>query len=543
MGSALLDPTPEPASAEAGGDSSARAWPPDAASTEALRRQISERLAAHRNGNGNRNRHGRGQTEIDTQAASPRPSRPANPRSAQIAATVAERYAHTQSYRAYLAAEAERAIQQARAAAEIAALNARAVVAAQQKLLDEFDRETRENDERHQGEVYAEASEESGQALTLWPELEPEDQVKVAKSGHRESSAPTKTAKHGANHGTRAGSTALPQSARAAGSASTGFTVRLYEDEASAAHVEFGIRRPSSLGTRENGYEERNEAEAHALDEEIAFRQAPVFEEPAGPPTPLPANLIEFPRQLVASRKARPRLAEGPLREEAEAAPGNGQLRIFEVEPEQISTSPVAVDTAAPKWTSIWLDGPTGAGGQAMGAQASVAAQSSGRTAAFPGAASMGRRILAAAINGAIVVAAALAFAAIFAAISTHSTLWQPGVPLRVVVGRIAGSFGAQSGLAPNMIPAAAAVAGGFLYLLYQGLFFSFAEATPGMRMARIALCTFDDENPTRGAMRRRIVAILLSACPLGLGFLWAALDEDRLAWHDRVSRMYQRSY
>jgi uncharacterized RDD family membrane protein YckC len=93
------------------------------------------------------------------------------------------------------------------------------------------------------------------------------------------------------------------------------------------------------------------------------------------------------------------------------------------------------------------------------------------------------------------------------------------------------------------MIPAVAAGAGGFLYLLYQGLFFSFAEATPGMRIARIALCTFDDENPTRRAMRRRIVAILLSACPLGLGFLWAALDEDRLAWHDRVSRMYQRSY
>jgi hypothetical protein len=43
--------------------------------------------------------------------------------------------------------------------------------------------------------------------------------------------------------------------------------------------------------------------------------------------------------------------------------------------------------------------------------------------------------------------------------------------------------------------------------------------------------------------MCRRIVAVLLSACPFGLGFLWAALDEDRLAWHDRVSRMYQRSY
>ena len=28
-----------------------------------------------------------------------------------------------------------------------------------------------------------------------------------------------------------------------------------------------------------------------------------------------------------------------------------------------------------------------------------------------------------------------------------------------------------------------------------------------------------------------------------GLGFWWALLDEDRLTWHDLISRMYQRSY
>ncbi len=69
------------------------------------------------------------------------------------------------------------------------------------------------------------------------------------------------------------------------------------------------------------------------------------------------------------------------------------------------------------------------------------------------------------------------------------------------------------------------------------------SEATPGMRYARIALCTFADDNPTRAAMRRRILATVLAACPLGIGFLWAWLDEDGLGWHDRISRMYQRSY
>ena len=28
-----------------------------------------------------------------------------------------------------------------------------------------------------------------------------------------------------------------------------------------------------------------------------------------------------------------------------------------------------------------------------------------------------------------------------------------------------------------------------------------------------------------------------------GLGFLWSLFDEDRLGWHDRITRTYQRSY
>ena len=79
--------------------------------------------------------------------------------------------------------------------------------------------------------------------------------------------------------------------------------------------------------------------------------------------------------------------------------------------------------------------------------------------------------------------------------------------------------------------------------MLYQYLFFKYAEGTPGMRYAKIALCTFDDENPTRKAMCRRVLFLLLSAAPLGLGFAWAWFDPDRLCWHDRISRIYQRSY
>ena len=74
-------------------------------------------------------------------------------------------------------------------------------------------------------------------------------------------------------------------------------------------------------------------------------------------------------------------------------------------------------------------------------------------------------------------------------------------------------------------------------------LFFTLNEATPGMRYARIGFCTFSDSNPTRGSIRRRLFATVLAGLPVGLGLVWACLDEDGLGWHDRISRMYPRAY
>jgi uncharacterized RDD family membrane protein YckC len=79
--------------------------------------------------------------------------------------------------------------------------------------------------------------------------------------------------------------------------------------------------------------------------------------------------------------------------------------------------------------------------------------------------------------------------------------------------------------------------------VLYQMLFFTLNEATPGMRATRIAFCTFEETSPTRREMRMRLLGTALAAIPLGLGLLWTALDSDRLGWHDRMSRMYPRSY
>jgi hypothetical protein len=564
MGSALLNPSiadstlAEPA--ELAEDRAAASGSASSSPALALRQQVAERLAAHRS------RRGGGGSAAATRPAS---AQTANTRAARIAAAVAERYAHTQSYRAFLAAEAERAVQQARAAAEIAALNAQAVARAQQQLLDTLN-QAAASEAKADDPVPAEVARDpkfdhptgasaqppadkwvppqpAGRERSLWPELDAE--------------APT-APRHHRSH--RAEPRSEPRCAQPASnpeprtSASPALTVRLYEDAATAAHVDLAAGQRAAAGVRSNYGEEWNDAEAVALDEEIAFRQAPVFEEPAGPPMPLPANLIEFPRQLVASRKARPRYAEGPLRDEADApVAGDGQLRIFEVDPAQISTQPDAAEPeaeiAAPQWTSIWLDAPaasdfalpagnnagitdlpeTWVQGQPQSGQPQLGNAVARRSAVLlPDAASIGRRVQAAAINAAILFVGLLAFAAVFVAVAGH---WQPGTSLGVVLAR--------TGMPLNLIPGAAAIAIALLYLIYQTLFFWLSDSTPGMRSARIALCTFDDENPRRPAIRRRVLAVLLSAIPFGLGLLWAALDEDRLTWHDRISRMYQRSY
>ena len=77
-----------------------------------LKQQVVERLAAHRE------RRSRGAIASDN---GPATDRPARSRHNPIAALVAERFAHSPSYRAFLAEEAQRATNQAAREAESAA--------------------------------------------------------------------------------------------------------------------------------------------------------------------------------------------------------------------------------------------------------------------------------------------------------------------------------------------------------------------------------------------------------------------------------------
>ena len=474
--------------------------PQDASGDEAsdpfvLKQQVAERLAAHRNRKGRQVNASLEQTVAT----------PARERTARIAAAVAERYAQSKSYRAFLAEEAERAIFQAEAAAEVAALNAQAIAQAQYDLLEELDQYVAE------------------------PQAAP---ALVPPATAAEEASPTRPAP-----AAQLDLNPAPQPTAAP------LTVRLAEDirlpDAGNAAAHHSLRT-SARETVDAVSRSFDPEEALSLDEEIAFRQAPVFD-PIEPPIEIPANLIEFPRQLVAPRRARPRLAEGPLREEGEAQHDAAQLRIFEVEAEQISPT-LAVESEAPEWTSILLDAqPRSANGIDYGfvpresvEHASVEPHIAQHLHRAPETrhlysapfqvAPLNLRVMSAAVDACGVLAASLIFTAGLVLTASHLS---PG------------------GLHMSLTQAAlcAFVTVTALGFGYQYLFFTFSDATPGMRYARIGLCDFSDGNPSRAAMRKRILALALSSAPLGIGLWWSLLDSDGLAWHDRISRMYQRSY
>lgn len=248
--------------------------------------------------------------------------------------------------------------------------------------------------------------------------------------------------------------------------------------------------------------------------------------QPLEPPQPLPARIIEFPRELVATRKARPRRERANT---SEAEGSHPQLRIFEADP--TADAPIAAEpalhtpagsdievaplTPANEWNAIRLDEETGFDplfDDFDPDQASLLLDPPIYTA------NLEDRLMAGIVDLCLVGVGFLMFVAAFVACTPH-----------LLTGRTA------------LVAAAGALLA--LLLLYQYLFLTFAQATPGMRYAKIALCTFDDDNPTHQALRARIGAVLISALPLGLGFLWAVFDEDRLGWHDRITRTYQRSY
>lgn len=79
-----------------------------------------------------------------------------------------------------------------------------------------------------------------------------------------------------------------------------------------------------------------------------------------------------------------------------------------------------------------------------------------------------------------------------------------------------------------------------FTFLLLPALFFTGfwvrGGQTLGMRSWRIRVVTSTGHRLTWLIALRRLLAAILSLIPCGLGFIWILFDQDRLAWHDRLS-------
>ena len=252
------------------------------------------------------------------------------------------------------------------------------------------------------------------------------------------------------------------------------------------------------------------------------------------------ANLIHFPRELVATRRMRPRLAEGAALSEQTGA----QLSIFEVDPGSVqpeaptpdaylnyaepelhaqpatvpTTEPVAASQAVrqpaaqpvswstAEWPGMKLDA------QAAPARASAFVEAQNK----PALAGLNRRLMAGTVDFALAIAIA-------------AFLW------------LTFALGMAGSLAPRTAELLGAGLFALASLAYHAFFCVLSLRTPGMRYAGLSLCTFDDCIPTPVQMRRRLGAMTVSMLPFGLGMLWSLFDEDRLSWHDRYSQTYLR--
>jgi len=80
------------------------------------------------------------------------------------------------------------------------------------------------------------------------------------------------------------------------------------------------------------------------------------------------------------------------------------------------------------------------------------------------------------------------------------------------------------------------------LWAVYQHLFLLYGGCTPGMRMRGIRLSTFDGRVPLWEQRKSRARFVFISFASVSLGFLWALVDENKLCWHDRISRTFPTS-
>ncbi|HTV55068.1 MAG TPA: RDD family protein [Terriglobia bacterium] len=133
----------------------------------------------------------------------------------------------------------------------------------------------------------------------------------------------------------------------------------------------------------------------------------------------------------------------------------------------------------------------------------------------------LGKRFIAGVIDGIVLIAAASLF-----------TIVARLVPILLGVAAVRVKFGPFN-LATLMCVAA------FWIFTYFSAFSALTGSTPGQAAMGLAVLNLDGQPPTRQECLLRAFGYLVSIASVMLGFVWAAMDSDGLAWHDHISGTY----
>jgi uncharacterized RDD family membrane protein YckC len=76
-----------------------------------------------------------------------------------------------------------------------------------------------------------------------------------------------------------------------------------------------------------------------------------------------------------------------------------------------------------------------------------------------------------------------------------------------------------------------------FMHMTYCTLMHAWLGQTIGKMIMGIRVVTRDNRNTPLGVAFLRWTGYIVSFIPLASGFLWAAVDKDHCAWHDRLAQ------
>ena len=85
------------------------------------------------------------------------------------------------------------------------------------------------------------------------------------------------------------------------------------------------------------------------------------------------------------------------------------------------------------------------------------------------------------------------------------------------------------------------ALGGAFFGILtfYWILYLRYIGETAGMHWLGLHVVGFNGQAPGDSQRWARAIGTILSTAAVGLGFVWSMADEDRLTWHDRLSKTF----